>query len=171
MQHRKVAQSQSHSQLPSEPVGKPAHPADRHVGRQVALLRLQFRTTQADLAKGIGLSVQQLQKYESAKNRISASILFEIAGFFNVPVARLFQGLPGNEQATAPSALLLDDHVAFAASVEGRRLTDGLMSLPPRVRHRVSSFVTALSEELGQTEGQDQSTSHDRATADKERLS
>jgi transcriptional regulator with XRE-family HTH domain len=157
MQHRQVPQShkQSRTHHPEATSVKQAHLADTHVGRQVALLRLQFRMTQVQLAKGIGISIQQLQKYESAKNRVSASMLFEIATFFNLPVSRLFEGLPGNGEMATQSQPPPDRHIAFLASVEGRRVNETLLSLPPRVRRRVSSLVTALSEELlaSQSEG------------------
>jgi transcriptional regulator with XRE-family HTH domain len=157
MQNLKVPQShkRSHPHHSEARSAKQAHSADSHVGRQVALLRLQFRMTQVQLAKGIGISIQQLQKYESAKNRVSASMLFEIATFFNLPVSRLFEGLPGNGEMATQSQPPPDRHIAFLASVEGRRVNETLLSLPPRLRRRVSSLVTALSEELlaSQSEG------------------
>ena|SRR5438445_12498383 len=76
--------------------GSDPHPADRHVGRQVAMVRVQSDVSQAQLARAIGISFQQLQKYENAKNRVSASMLYEIAKSLGVPVSRFFEGLPGN---------------------------------------------------------------------------
>ncbi|MGF9567141.1 helix-turn-helix transcriptional regulator [Neorhizobium sp. BT27B] len=150
MQDRKgqQTQQQSHSQRSQTPARASAHAADRHVGRQVALLRLQSRMTQTELARSVGISVQQLQKYESARNRISASMLFEIAKAFGAPVSRLFDGLPGNGTSAPEAQPPIHEHIAFAASMEGQRLNDGLLALPPRVRHRISSFVAALGEEL-----------------------
>jgi transcriptional regulator with XRE-family HTH domain len=159
MQHRQIAQSQTQSypNHPESSLAKVGHPVDRHVGRQVSLLRLQSRVTQAELAAGVGISAQQLQKYEKAKNRISASMLFEIAGFFGVPVSRLFEGLglPANEIAGIRPGYPPDEHIAFAASVEGRRLIESLLSLSPRVRHKVSSLLTSLSEELADAQRRD----------------
>jgi transcriptional regulator with XRE-family HTH domain len=154
MQHRKVQQNeqQSHPQQSSLAPARKAHLADRHVGSQVALLRVQSRMTQTELAKAVGISVQQLQKYESAKNRISASMLFEIATVFSIPVSRLFDGLPGNDGYPMQGQRPPDDHIAFAASTEGKRIHDGLLSLPPRVRRQVSSFLTGLSDELANSE-------------------
>lgn len=70
------------------------HPADRHVGRQIATVRVQSDVSQAQLARSIGISFQQLQKYENAKNRVSASMLYEIAKSLDVPISRFFEGLP-----------------------------------------------------------------------------
>jgi transcriptional regulator with XRE-family HTH domain len=78
------------------------HPADRHVGRQIAAVRVQSGVSQAQLARSIGLSIQQLQKYETARNRVSASMLYEIARSLDVPVSRFFEGLTFNGEASAP---------------------------------------------------------------------
>ncbi|RWN52819.1 MAG: XRE family transcriptional regulator [Mesorhizobium sp.] len=55
------------------------HPADQHAGRQIAIVRVQSDISQAQLARSIGISFQQLQKYENARNRVGASMLYEIA--------------------------------------------------------------------------------------------
>lgn len=123
------------------------HPADRHVGRQIAAVRVHSDVSQAQLARSIGISFQQLQKYETARNRVSASMLYEIARSLDVPVSRFFDGLPGNGEATAP-LLPADERLEFIASAEGRRLVEGLMRLPPRVRNRVSSLISILGEEI-----------------------
>ena len=123
------------------------HPVDRHVGRQIATVRVQSDVSQAQLARAIGISFQQLQKYENARNRVSASMLYEIAHALDVPVSRFFGGLPSNDEATA-LLLPVDERLEFIASAEGRRVIEGLMRLPPRVRNRVSSLISALGEEI-----------------------
>ncbi|HEV2506820.1 MAG TPA: helix-turn-helix transcriptional regulator [Mesorhizobium sp.] len=123
------------------------HLADQHVGRQIATVRVQSNVSQAQLARAIGISFQQLQKYENARNRVSASMLYEIGRALDVPVSRFFDGLPGNGEATAP-LLPVDERLEFIASAEGRRVIEGLMCLPPRVRNRVSSLISALREEI-----------------------
>lgn len=126
-----------------------AHPVDRHVGRQIAAVRVQSDVSQAQLARSIGISFQQLQKYENARNRVSASMLYEIGRSLGVPVGRFFQGLEGNGEAVASAALLpADERLAFIASAQGRRLIEALTQLSPRVRNRVSSLVAALGEEI-----------------------
>lgn len=125
------------------------HPVDKHVGTQLATVRVHSDITQAQLAKVVGISFQQLQKYENAKNRVSASMLYEIAGALGIPVGRLFEGLPGNDGGrSAVNVLPVDERIAFIASAEGRRLIEGLMQLNPRVRARVSSLIAALGDEL-----------------------
>ncbi|WP_245275018.1 helix-turn-helix domain-containing protein [Mesorhizobium sp. LSHC412B00] len=134
---------------PKPKIESDPHPADRHVGRQIATLRVQSDVSQAQLARSIGISFQQLQKYESARNRVSASMLYEIACSLGVPVGRFFEGLPGNDEACVEARPLpVDERLDFIASAEGRRLIEGLVDLPPRVRGRVSSLIAALGEEL-----------------------
>ncbi|WP_157678605.1 helix-turn-helix transcriptional regulator [Mesorhizobium sp. WSM1497] len=124
------------------------HPADQYVGRQIAAVRVQSDVSQAQLARSIGISFQQLQKYENARNRVSASMLVEIAKALGVPASRFFAGLPDNETDRDAPPLPADERINFIASAEGRRLIERLMHLHPRVRGRVSSLIAALGEEL-----------------------
>ena len=77
------------------------HPVDRHVGRRVAEKRRTLGYNQSELAKALGLTFQQIQKYEKGNNRIAASKLWDIAVFLNVPVGYLFDGLDGGAADTA----------------------------------------------------------------------
>ena len=70
------------------------HPVDRHVGAQLRSFRLQRGMSQSAVAEAVGLTFQQLQKYEKGVNRISASKLFELAGILGVSVQEFFAGLP-----------------------------------------------------------------------------
>ncbi|CAN7515321.1 helix-turn-helix domain-containing protein [Mesorhizobium caraganae] len=102
------------------------HPADQHVGRQIATVRVQSDVSQAELARSIGISFKQLQKYKSARNQVSASMLYEIAKSLGVPVSRSFEGLPGNDETNrGASPLPVDDRIDFVARAEGRRLIEG----------------------------------------------
>lgn len=149
MQHRKFAVS-SRRTLSTEKTSRPGpHLADQHVGRQLASVRVQSDVSQAQLASAVGISFQQLQKYENARNRVSASMLFEIATTLGVPVGRFFEGLPGNGVAREDAPPLpVDERINFIASAEGRRLIEAVMRLHPRVRGRVTSLVSALGEEF-----------------------
>ncbi|MER8844429.1 helix-turn-helix domain-containing protein [Mesorhizobium australicum] len=133
---------------PKPKIDSDPHPADRYVGRQIATVRVQSDVSQAQLARSIGISFQQLQKYENARNRVSASMLYEIATSLHVPVGRFFEGLPGNDEARVEARPLpVDERLDFIASAEGRRLIEGLVNLPPRVRGRVSSLTPAVGQD------------------------
>ena len=151
MQRRDIpAAAESHASL-TRSISRPqaSHPADEHVGRQLATIRFHSDMTQIQLAKAVGISFQQLQKYESGKNRVSASMLYELARRLNVPVSRFFEGLPGNDRnCEAAASLPVDERITFIASAEGRRMIEGLMRLNPRVRARVSSLIAAFGEEF-----------------------
>ena len=153
MEHRKALLKPQRSVLlrtgPKPSIDSDPHPADQHVGRQIATVRVQTDVSQAQLARSIGISFQQLQKYENARNRVSASMLYEIASSLDVPVGRFFEGLPGNDEVRVEARPLpVDERLDFIASAEGRRLIEGLVKLPPRVRARISSLIAALGEEL-----------------------
>lgn len=69
---------------------------DKHIAQRMQLRRVMLGMTQSDLAKRCGLSFQQIQKYETAGNRIPAARLFDISQALETPVAFFFSGLPGN---------------------------------------------------------------------------
>jgi transcriptional regulator with XRE-family HTH domain len=73
---------------------KSVDPIDVHVGRRLALVRNARGLTQARLGALVGVALQQIQKYESATNRISASRLAHLASSLNVPIGWFFASLP-----------------------------------------------------------------------------
>ncbi|MBQ8255798.1 MAG: helix-turn-helix domain-containing protein [Alphaproteobacteria bacterium] len=78
--------------------GKPFTPSaiDEHIGQRMQLRRVMMGLSQKDLAKICGVTFQQIQKYECAGNRISASRLFELSAALETPVSFFFAGLPGH---------------------------------------------------------------------------
>lgn len=73
-------------------------PVDRHVGATIRLRRKELGVSQEALAAAIGVSFQQVQKYESGGNRVSVSALVKIAKRLGVPVGFFFAGLDGQEE-------------------------------------------------------------------------
>ncbi len=69
------------------------HPTDVYVGARLRLCRLENEVTQSQLGEKLDLSFQQIQKYEKGTNRISAGVLFTIAGIFDISVLYFFEGL------------------------------------------------------------------------------
>lgn len=78
------------------------HPIDVHVGTRVRERRVDLGISQQRLAKEIGVTFQQVQKYERGANRIGGSRLFRIARVLTVPVAHFFEGLDSRAVAAAP---------------------------------------------------------------------
>lgn len=130
------------------PPNSEIHPVDRHVGRQIRLLRVECNLSQGDLGNRIGISYQQMQKYETGKNRVSASMLYEIARSLQVSPARFFEGLPepGAEYVHAAAAEL-DERLAYIATTEGRELIEAMLRLSPRLRNRITAIASILADE------------------------
>ncbi|MBD5391347.1 helix-turn-helix transcriptional regulator [bacterium] len=69
---------------------------DEHIGQRLQLRRTMMGMSQKELAKKCGITFQQIQKYETAGNRISAARLFDLSTSLETPVSFFFSGLPGN---------------------------------------------------------------------------
>src|SRR6266478_9270897 len=81
---------------------KAANPIDRHVGNRVRMRRKMLSMSQTKLGDALGITFQQVQKYENGTNRIGASRLEQISHVLQVPVAFFFEGAP---DASAPHGL------------------------------------------------------------------
>ncbi len=79
------------------------HPTDMHVGARVRQRRTLLGMTQTDLANALGLTFQQVQKYERGTNRIAASRLLDLSRVFDVPINYFFDDMPP-EVAASPQA-------------------------------------------------------------------
>src|SRR6187455_2972368 len=110
---------------------KVPNPIDKHVGSRVRMRRMMLGMSQEKLGDALGLTFQQVQKYEKGTNRIGASRLQQIAHFLQVPVAFFFEGAPdfpaGLAGATeAPSPSYVSD---FLATSDGLALTKAFMRI------------------------------------------
>ena len=108
------------------------HPVDIHVGKKIRQARLVRGLTQSGVAKQLGLSFQQLQKYETGYNRVSASKLFELSQLLDVAPSYFFEGLGNSAPQPAPTALM-DDQTAKAvqalASIQDEKVKNHLRSM------------------------------------------
>ena len=116
------------------------HPIDIHVGQRVRFKRKMMGLTQSDLAEKVGLTFQQIQKYEKGENRISASKLFQISQILGTSVSFFFEDYSesnsfNNEEVT------LDDK----KSVE---LVQSFKSIKnPKLQKRIMMLISSFSEE------------------------
>ena len=129
---------------------KSPNPVDLHVGGRVRMRRKMLGVSQERLAEALGLTFQQVQKYERGANRISASKLYEIARFLSAPVAYFFEGL--TDPSLGASAVQDDgseQHVhGFLMTSEGLELAAAFPRIGrSRLRRRILDLVRALSEE------------------------
>lgn len=112
-----------------------SHPVDEHVGKKLKNLRVLRGLTQTDVANGLDISFQQVQKYELGRNRISASKLFEISRILDVPPSYFFDGL---DDAQGDSGPVIDEETARIASVISK-ITD------ERLKSQIRSFIDAVA--------------------------
>ena len=114
------------------------HPVDAHVGKRIRHRRWMLGMTQQQLADRVGIKFQQIQKYETGMNRVSASRLYEIAGVLDVPVAFFFEGLGG--EAPSPNA------ADILADKEAMELIRAYYAIPEAQRRRLFDLARVLSE-------------------------
>ena len=101
---------------------KSANPIDKHVGNRLRMRRIMLGMSQTNLADGLGLTFQQVQKYEKGTNRLSASKLQQCAGILQVPVEFFFEGVPSipgapKPKGAAPSVDYVSDFLATTAGL------------------------------------------------------
>jgi transcriptional regulator with XRE-family HTH domain len=125
---------------------KQADPIDIQVGNRVRIRRMLIGMSQERLGDLLGLTFQQVQKYEKGVNRIGAGRLFEVARILNVPVDFFYEGLnaitEGGLGDGAPPVM------EFISSGEGLQLSLAFMKIKDaKVRKRVLDLVKSLAEE------------------------
>jgi transcriptional regulator with XRE-family HTH domain len=134
-------------------VKKVPNPIDKHVGSRVRMRRVLLGMSQEKLGEALGLTFQQVQKYEKGTNRIGASRLQQISKSLNVPPAYFFEGAPSFDSGTtdsfvhsaaaeAGSAYVVD----FISTMEGLHLNRAFARIKePKVRKRIVDLVTAIA--------------------------
>lgn len=100
------------------------NPIDSHVGRRIRIRRKLMNMSQDQLAEALGLTFQQIQKYERGANRVSASKLYEAARALQVQVAYFFEGLPDPTDAAAADVARPDPIQALASIPMGVELAE-----------------------------------------------
>ena len=120
-------------------------PVDVYVGSKVRERRLKMEMSQTALGEAIGLTFQQVQKYEKGSNRIGSSRLMQIANVLDVPPTYFFEGSPGAEhegnKADSPDYLK-----RFVQSKEGDALMRAFVKVPKDLRRTISILVAKLVE-------------------------
>jgi transcriptional regulator with XRE-family HTH domain len=127
-------------------------PIDRHVGMRIRQRRVGLRISQTNLGKALGVTFQQVQKYENGSNRIGASNLFKIAQVMDVDVSYFFTGLAqapaggdGGQETPLPASPTGSNDPLF--SREGIELVHNFAAISdPEVRRKLSLFVRTLAE-------------------------
>lgn len=144
--------------LAHQTVGKArqAHPVDVHVGGRVRLRRVFLGYSQEKLANALGLTFQQIQKYERGANRISASKLYELSRILSVPVTYFFEGVEsegdeagsGSEVGANGSGVIHSSDPDFTNQRETLQLISSYYRIPDS---KVRAEVLSLLKTLGRT--------------------
>ena len=114
------------------------HPVDAHVGKRIRHRRWMVGMTQQQLADRVGIKFQQIQKYETGMNRVSASRLHDIAHEMEVPVSFFFEGLEDGTTSRPASDLLGDK--------EALELVRAYYAIPEAQRRKLFDLARVLSE-------------------------
>ena len=115
------------------------HPVDAHVGKRIRHRRWMIGVTQQQLAEKVGIKFQQIQKYETGMNRVSASRLWDIADSLGVTIAFFFEGLSEAGQAANAGADLMADKEAL-------ELVRSYYAIPEAQRRRLFDLARVLSD-------------------------
>jgi transcriptional regulator with XRE-family HTH domain len=126
---------------------KPANPVDRHIGLRIRSRRLALGKSQEWLGNQIGLSFQQVQKYEKGTNRVGGSRMAQIAGALQTDPSFFFEGSPQNGTARAPRSKHSTDNPldSFMASRTGIELARAFVRIKKSSRQ---ALLVRIAEEF-----------------------
>src|SRR4051795_3003331 len=131
----------------SSAITKAPNPVDRHVGSRVRMRRMLVGMSQEKLGDSLGITFQQIQKYEKGTNRIGASRLHQIARVLGVPIEFFYEGAPQMEGAAGLGENPSPSYVAdFLSTAEGIELMKAFISVEDsKVRRRIVDLAKALA--------------------------
>ena len=125
----------------SAPVTQP-HRVDRHVGALIRAKRKAMGISQTELAEALGITFQQVQKYERGANRVSSSKLYEIAQKLDTPLSSFFEGLDQPAGGESVSGELID----FLGGSGSQDLVSAFKALKPQLQRRLVDLAKAMAE-------------------------
>jgi transcriptional regulator with XRE-family HTH domain len=118
------------------------HPTDKHVGARLRMRRLMLDKSQEEIANALGLTFQQVQKYEKGANRISASRLQHLCKILGVRIPFFFEGLPDMPEIDGESAALN----GVFATADGLALVTAYTRIrDPKVRRAIVALVEQIT--------------------------
>ncbi|WP_422029540.1 helix-turn-helix domain-containing protein [Roseovarius sp.] len=120
------------------------HPVDVHVGKRIRHRRWLVGMTQQQLAQSVGIKFQQIQKYETGANRVSASRLWDIAESLDVDVSFFFEGLTSEEEAQQENASSVPADIL--GDKEALELVRSYYAIPENQRRRLFDLARVLSD-------------------------
>jgi transcriptional regulator with XRE-family HTH domain len=126
---------------------KPPNPIDVHVGKRIRMRRVERKMSTITLGEAIGLTFQQIQKYEKGTNRIGASRIQQICNVLEIPPSFVFEGAPGSTSHEGASASRY--FADLMCSAEGTRLVEAFGKITdPDVRRDIARMVSSIADSL-----------------------
>jgi len=133
-------------------VTKKANPIDAQVGSRVRIRRMLIGMSQERLGELLGLTFQQVQKYEKGVNRIGAGRLFEVSCILGVPIDFFYEGVATQGEGGFSESEAAPPVMEFVSSGEGLQLSLAFMKIKDlKVRKRVLDLVKSLAEETNES--------------------
>jgi transcriptional regulator with XRE-family HTH domain len=128
---------------------KAPNPVDRHVGSRVRMRRMLIGMSQEKLGEALGITFQQIQKYEKGTNRIGASRLHQIGRVLGVPIEFFYEGAPELGRAGGFSEDSSSSYIAdFLGTAEGIELVRAFQRIrDPKVRRRIIELAKVLGQD------------------------
>ncbi|MCB1334205.1 MAG: helix-turn-helix transcriptional regulator [Roseivivax sp.] len=121
------------------------HPVDVHVGKRIRQRRWLIGMTQQQLAEHVGIKFQQIQKYETGANRVSASRLWDIADALDVPINFFFEGLQPNGRGETEFKVPDNAPIDLLGDKEAMDLVRSYYAIPENQRRRLFELARVLS--------------------------
>jgi len=129
------------------PKKKSPDPVDVHVGRRVRMRRMMLEMSQTALGEAVGITFQQIQKYEKGTNRISASRLQQMSDFLQVPVPFFFDGAPHAASGSTGHREPVDGINHFMATRDGLALAKAFMRIGDiQLRRRIVNLAEEIAD-------------------------
>ena len=122
------------------------HPVDVHVGKRIRHRRWMVGMTQQQLGEKVGIKFQQIQKYETGMNRVSASRLWDVANALDVSIAFFFDGIE-DEAVAFDDAGEPTQRGDLLADKEALELVRSYYAIPEQQRRRLFDLARVLSED------------------------
>ncbi len=125
-----------------------ADPVDEHVGKRIRHRRWLVGVTQQQLAEKVGIKFQQIQKYETGANRVSASRLWAVAEKLGVDVVYFFEGIRRSEE---DAGIEVDpiDKMEFLSDRDAIEMMELYRQLPQSQRSAVLAFMRSMAMDAG----------------------
>lgn len=122
------------------------HPVDVHVGKRIRHRRWMVGMTQQQLGESVGIKFQQIQKYETGMNRVSASRLWDISSALEVPINFFFEGIE-DESVSIDDLMEPQSKGDLLADKEALELVRSYYAIPEQQRRRLFDLARVLSDD------------------------